>query len=174
MEIHIGKRVAEIELLNKDGNKVQISIDGKPYDVDIVMAENGICSILHNGKSYNAELTKSENGKNYKVNTHFSTFNIDIIDSQARYLRTRKKEDDRQDDKIISPMPGKIVKIPVNEGDFVSAGDTVIVIEAMKMQSNFKVSSDCMVREILVKEGESVNNDQILIKLDIIVDQEKK
>ncbi|WP_455497330.1 biotin/lipoyl-containing protein [Coprobacter sp.] len=167
MEIHIGNRIAEIELLSKEGNKVQLSIDGKPYDVDIVMAENGICSILHNGKSYNAEIIRSESGKNYKVNTHFSSYSIDIIDTQTKYLSTRKKEEEKQDDKIVSPMPGKIIKIMVNEGDKVNAGDTVLVIEAMKMQSNFKVNSDCIIKEILVKEGDSVNNDQILIRLDL-------
>ena len=47
MEIHIGDRVADVTLVSKEGNKVQFMIDGKPYDVDIVMAENGSCSILH-------------------------------------------------------------------------------------------------------------------------------
>ena len=47
MEIHIGNRVADVELLGKDGNKVRLDIDGQPYEVDIVMAENGACSILH-------------------------------------------------------------------------------------------------------------------------------
>lgn len=41
MEIHIGNRVADVELLGKDGNKVRLDIDGQPYEVDIVMAENG-------------------------------------------------------------------------------------------------------------------------------------
>ena len=42
MEIHIGNRVADVELLGKDGNKVRLDIDGQPYEVDIVMAENGL------------------------------------------------------------------------------------------------------------------------------------
>ena len=41
MEIHIGDRVADVTLVSKEGNKVQLTIDGVPYDVDIVMAENG-------------------------------------------------------------------------------------------------------------------------------------
>ena len=41
MEIHIGDRIADITLVGKEGNKVQLTIDGKPYEVDIVMAENG-------------------------------------------------------------------------------------------------------------------------------------
>ena len=56
MEIHIGDRIADITLVGKEGNKVQLTIDGKPYEVDIVMAENGSCSILHNGNSFNAGL----------------------------------------------------------------------------------------------------------------------
>ena len=56
MEIHIGDRVADVTLVSKEGNKVQFMIDGKPYDVDIVMAENGSCSILHDGKCGAASL----------------------------------------------------------------------------------------------------------------------
>ena len=168
MEINIGKRNAEVELVSKDGNKVQITIDGNPYDVDIVMTENGVCSILHNGKSYNAELVRGDGGKKYKVNARFSSFDVEIIDNQAKYLRMRKKEDNSQDNKISSPMPGKVVKIMVKEGDEVSAGDTVIVIEAMKMQSNYKVNCDCTIKNILVNEGDTVNGDQTLITLDLI------
>ena len=45
MEIHIGDRVADVTLVNKEGNRVELTIDGKPCVVDIVMAENGSCSI---------------------------------------------------------------------------------------------------------------------------------
>lgn len=167
MEIHIGDRIADVTLVSKEGNKVQLTIDGVPYDVDIVMAENGSCSILHDGKSYNAELIRKEGGKSYTVNAHYQSYNIDVIDSQAKYLRMRKGADEKQMDKIISPMPGKVVKIPVQAGDRLQAGDIVAVIEAMKMQSNYKVNSDCTVREILVNEGDSVNSNQVLLTLDI-------
>ena len=143
MEIHIGDRVADVSLVNKEGNKVQITIDGKPYEVDIVMAENGSCSILHDGDSYNAELIHHEGKKSYDVNIFYRSYHIDIVDSQAKYLRMKKGDDTRQDDKIIAPMPGKVVKIPVQKGDHLQAGDIVIVLEAMKMQSNYKVNSEC-------------------------------
>ena len=168
MEIHIGDRVADVTLVSKEGNKVQLTVDGVPYDVDIVMAENGSCSILHNGKSYNAELIRKEGGKSYTVNAHYQSYNIDIIDSQAKYLRMRKGGDEKQQDKIVSPMPGKVVKIPVKVGDHLEAGDIVAVIEAMKMQSNYKVNSPCVGKEILVNEGDSVNSHQVIMTLDAI------
>ena len=157
MEIHIGNRVADVSLVNKEGNKVQLTIDGKPYEVDIVMAENGSCSIL-----------QKESKKSYDVNIFYRSYRIDIVDTQAKYLRMKKGDDTRQDDKIIAPMPGKVVKIPVQKGDHLQAGDIVIVLEAMKMQSNYKVNSECIVKDILVNEGDSVNGNQTLILLEII------
>lgn len=167
MEMHIGDRVADVTLVNKDGNKVELTIDGKPIEVDIVMAENGSCSILHNGNSYNAELIRGEGGKNYDVNMFYRSYHVDVVDTQAKYLRMRKNNDERQSDKIVAPMPGKVVSIPVSVGDKLNAGDIAIVLEAMKMQSNYKVSSDCTVRSILVAEGDSVQDNQTLIELDL-------
>ena len=117
MEIHIGDRVADVTLVSKEGNKVQFMIDGKPYDVDIVMAENGSCSILHDGNSFNAELIRGEGGKSYDVNMFYRSYHVDIVDTQTKYLRMKKGGEERQDDKIVAPMPGKVVKIPVRKGD---------------------------------------------------------
>ena len=80
----------------------------------------------------------------------------------------RKGADEKQQDKIVSPMPGKVVKIPVQVGDRLEAGDIVAVIEAMKMQSNYKVNSPCGGKEILVNAGDSVNSNQIIMTLDVI------
>jgi biotin carboxyl carrier protein len=173
MEIHIGKRVAEIELLSKEENQVRLSIDGQEYEVDITMLQEGVYSILQNGKSYNAELTHSDDRKTYKVNVAFSSHNIQIVDAKTKYLRLKRGADERQDDKIISPMPGKVVHIPIKTDDKLQAGDTIIVIEAMKMQNSYKVASDCIVKEILVTEGEAVNTNQLLIRLDLMNVEQK-
>lgn len=172
MEVHIGNRIADISLNNKEGNKVSVTIDGERMDLDITMAENKTCSIIYKGKSFNAEMLRKKGSKNYTVNTNFKTFNIDLIDSQAKYLRMKKNISDKQENNIISPMPGKVIKIPIKTGDRLKEGDTVIVIEAMKMQSNYKVSSDCIIKEILVKEGDSVSGNQVLITLELIKKEE--
>ena len=60
MEIHIGNRVAEVELVSKEDNKVVLTIDGKPFEADVVMAENGTCNILMDGRSSNAQLIRRD------------------------------------------------------------------------------------------------------------------
>lgn len=167
MEIHVGDRVANVELVSKEDNIVVIKIDDKIYNLDVVMPENGVCSILHDGKSYNAEFKRSDNGKSYVVNTQFNTFPVEIVDSQAKYLRNKRKYDvDENQDRIFSPMPGKVVKILVEKGQEMQAGEPVVIVEAMKMQSEYKVKRDCKIKDILVKEGDTIDGNQTLVTLE--------
>ena len=105
--------------------------------------------------------------KKYHVNNYRYSFELEIIDSESKYLRSREKGISEEAEKIISsPMPGKIVKIFVNPGDDVVIGQTVIVVEAMKMQNEYQSGKDTKVKEILVKEGDTVNAGQALIILE--------
>lgn len=168
MEIQVGNKTLEVTLLSKEGNKVKIDIDGTVYDVDVAMLQNGTCSLLHNGSSYNVELVRSDSGKHYQANVNYSEYQIDMLDSQAKYMRLRKKAASTdQADKITAPMPCKIIKVYCKPGDKLKAGDTVLTMEAMKMQSNYKVSADCEVAEVLVKEGDSVSVEQTMITLNL-------
>ena len=101
------------------------------------------------------------------MNMFYRSYHVDVVDTQAKYLRMRKGADERQSDKIVAPMPGKVVSIPVSVGDRLNAGDIAIVLEAMKMQSNYKVTSDCTVKSILVAEGDAVQDNQTLIELEL-------
>ena len=166
-EIKLGSRTAHIELLNRAGSKVLLSVDDRKYDLDIVMVEKGVYSIIFNGQSYNIELIEGESSKEYIVNTFARSYVAEIIDAETKYRQSRKLGTDAEgDNNISSPMPGKIVKIPVKAGDLVTAGQTLIVVEAMKMQSEFKATADRTVLEILVKEGDIVNAHQVMLKLE--------
>ncbi len=166
-EISNGNRTAKIDLLNRVGNKALIAVDGHKYDIDIVEVEAGVYSILFNGESYNIELIESESSKKYIVNTFAKTFNIEVIDAESKYISNRNKGAGLEGaNQIASPMPGKVVRIPVSVGEQVTAGQTLIVVEAMKMQSEFKSTGDKIIREILVKEGDIVNAHQVMLKLE--------
>ena len=163
MERHIGSRIADVTLVSIEVNNVQFLIDGKPYDVDIVMAENGSCSILHDGNSFNAELIRGEGGKSYDVNMFYRSYHVDIVDTQTKYLRMKKGGEEKQDDRIIAPMPGKVVKIPVQKGDRLSAGDIVVVLEAMKMGNSITAPVSGVIKSVNVKEGDTVLGKQTLL-----------
>lgn len=162
MKAKIGDRTCDVELLSKDGNKVEISVDGKIYDIDVVMSESGFCSILHEGRSYNAESVRHAEGK-YTITTNFSYFDIALSNPQKKYVRGRQSLMEDVQETILSPMPGKIIKVMVSEGIEVEQGDPLIVVEAMKMQSTYTAAQRAIVDKIHVEEGESVARDQLLI-----------
>ena len=65
--------------------------------------------------------------------------------------------------KLISPMPGLIKSINVKKGQSIKKGEQLVVIEAMKMENILKSEKDCIVDEVLIKNGASVSTDEILI-----------
>ena len=162
MKAQIDNRLREVELLSKDGNKVEISVDGKVYDIDVVMSEIGFCSIIHEGRSYNAESVRHSEGK-YTITTNFRHFDIELSNPQKKYLRGRQSTVDDVQETITSPMPGKIIKVMVSEGMEVKQGDPLIVVEAMKMQSTYTAAQNAIVDKIHIAEGDSVLRDQLLI-----------
>ncbi len=167
LEIKINDRIAKAEILGRDGNKALIDVDGKKYDVDIVMVEPDVYSILFNGKSYNIELIKTAEARKFQLNTYKDSYDVQIIDAETKYLNNRnKKVAAAEENTISSPMPGKVVKIPVEIGQEVEEGTTLIVVEAMKMQSEYKAKGNKTVKEILVSEGVAVNANQALIVLE--------
>ncbi len=164
-EIKVGDSISDIKLLSNDGNIIEVSIDDRNYKVDVVEVEKGIYSIIYNGISYNVELIKKGNN-NYNATTLYNSFDIDIIDAETRYKNSRKKSEDEDNAFISTPMPGKVVKVLVKEGDKVVGGDTVIVVSAMKMESEYKVVKDRLIKKVLVKEGDNIEGDQPLIMLE--------
>lgn len=163
LEIQVGDRIAKVNLESGNGSELRISIDGVVQDVDIIMVERGVYSILLDGRSYNVELIEQGSPKKYHVNTIFNSYDVEVVDAESKYQKNRKKLDDLEDSIISSPMPGKVVRIPYKAGDLVKAGDTVIIVSAMKMESEYKVKSDRKILEIRVKEGDTVGAGQPLI-----------
>ncbi len=164
-EVRVNDKVSPIKLINIEDNIAEIEVGDKVYKVDIVEVEKGIYSVIYEGVSYNIELQKNAN-KKYHATTLYNYFDVEVIDPETRYKNSRKGSEDDDHTYISTPMPGRVVKILVKEGDKVKGGDTVIVVSAMKMESEYKVVKDRTILKVLVKEGENIDGDQPLIELE--------
>ncbi len=166
LEIRLNERVSKVELVSRDKNKTQIKIDDALFDVDIILVEKGVYSIIMEGKSYIVELLEGDTAKKYSASASNQSFDLEVIDAESRYMMSRK-ENDLEDDgnQISSPMPGKVVKLMVKEGDKVKAGETVIIISAMKMESEYKAGHDGVIAKVHVKEGDTIEGNQTLVTL---------
>jgi biotin carboxyl carrier protein len=167
IEIRLNDRIAEVELVSKDQNKVQIKVDDKLYELDMIEVEKGMYSILLEGKSYNVEIFEKDSAKHYNVSSLDKSYDLEIIDAETRYLMSRKGDEMEDAGNTVScPMPGKIVKIPVKAGDKVEAGQTVIIVSAMKMESEYKTGKEGIIKKVHVNEGDTIEGNQLLITIE--------
>jgi biotin carboxyl carrier protein len=77
-----------------------------------------------------------------------------------------KKEKQSRKDVIKAPMPGLMLKLKKNVGDSVEIGESVAVLEAMKMENDLRSPASGIIKEINVKEGASVEKDEIILKIE--------
>lgn len=163
LDIKINNRTATVEKVSSNGAKHTIRVDDKFYEVDALMVEKGVYSLIHNNTSFNIEVIEGENTKSFRVNTLYSSYEIDIIDAERKYLMSRRSGNDDDEAHIKVPMPGKVVRVPIKPGDAVKSGETVVVVSAMKMESEYKVKKDRVVKEVHVKEGDLVKGGQTMV-----------
>ena len=167
IEVILNSRIAEVEYINNEGSLHEVKVGDKIYKIDVIKVENGIYSILFDGKSYDMEVAAGPARKKFHVSHHTRQYPIELVDAETKYAQSRGKgiAADGQNS-ISSPMPGKVVKIPIKVGDDVNEGQTLIIISAMKMESEYKAGKDAVVKEIKVKEGDTIEGNQVLIELE--------
>lgn len=167
LELKVNDRNVVVKEIKREGNIRTIAVDDEIYEVDIVKVRGEEYSILHKGKSYNVEVVENSEPKHYSINTFYHKFDVEVFDNESRYMQFRTHPGSSGGDNIIkSPMPGKVVKVLVNAGDRVEAGQTVIILSAMKMESEFKACKEGIVTEVAVKEGDTVDSNQLLVVIE--------
>jgi biotin carboxyl carrier protein len=167
VEIKINNRTAHVELLEQHDNLLKVKVDDQIYDIDLMHTIGGTFSIIEHGHSYNIELVPQDLPKKYIAYTLYHTYDVEVIDAEARYLINRSGGSLDSGEKIIrSPMPGKVVRILVTGMEEVKKGQTVLLLSAMKMESEYKSPIDGVVKKIAVKEGEIVESNQVLIEFE--------
>lgn len=125
-------------------------INGKEYAVCVGERNNGVTSVTVNGEAYDVALVP-EPKKEKKV----------VV--KAPTVTPKSGEKDDLQDALRSPLPGTIVDIPITVGKEVKEGDTLIVLEAMKMDNNLTAERDGKVKAILVNEGDAVKENTPLV-----------
>jgi biotin carboxyl carrier protein len=168
IELKIKDRVAKVEILEQHGSLYSVRIGERTYNLDVVKVAKGLYSVIYNGHSTNMEMIEGDTPNKYIVNTRSNDYQVEVIDAKAKYMAASKSDLYGSDAIISSPMPGKVVRIPVSEGDSVVKGDTVIIVSAMKMESEYKSPIDGIVKKIFIAEGVTVESNQPLVEIEPI------
>jgi biotin carboxyl carrier protein len=160
----IGTRTELVEVSGGNG-RYRVTIADQVWDVDARLTAQGICSLLIDGASYVADV-KEESGR-FVVEVGGETYTVRTEEETRHIIRTRggAVSGDRGQT-ITAPMPGKVTHVAVRVGDTVDAGTSVLMIEAMKMENEFRASAPGTVKDVRVRAGQAVNAGDVLVVIE--------
>jgi biotin carboxyl carrier protein len=145
------------------------SIDLADLNWDILPLGNGKFHILQDNQSYEATLISADyTNKSLHIKINKNSYQVAVKDQfdqlidQLGFATTSSKKLNN----IKAPMPGLVLDILVKKGDTIQAGDSVLILEAMKMENVLKAEGEAIVKEITVDKGNAVDKNQILIEFE--------
>jgi 3-methylcrotonyl-CoA carboxylase alpha subunit len=140
-----------IHILEKKNDSIKFELNGKEFSVNLVHKQDEVMSLECNGKKHRALAQKFSNDGTIQV------FSNDL----EGYLKLPgkvkgKKQAGASEGSLQSPMPGKIFKVLKDKGSAIKVGDTIMILEAMKMEHSIKSNKDGVLKEIFFNEGDQV------------------
>lgn len=164
-EITSNGKTITVEIEEVGRFQFRLLIDGKERFVDAHRTEPCVYSILIDGRSYEVDVT--QNGEDFAVNVEGETHLMNVVDQKRKALRRIVPHQSSSGIQIIkAPMPGRVIRILKRKGEKVSKNQGLIVVEAMKMENELKANGDGVVKEVFVKEGETVEAGQKLLEVE--------
>lgn len=137
------------------------TINGKKYEVTIGNIANNVAVVCVNGENYNVEMEAEAKQEKPKVKI------VPVAAPQATENKTETRSQKASlQNAVKAPLPGVITEVTVAVGDEVKAGDTVVVLEAMKMANNLEAEKGGKVSAIFVQPGQSVMEGDPLVAIE--------
>jgi len=145
--------------LTPTGKTYRATLGEKTLEVEILRAKDGKLDLLIDGKRCTAYVS-SENAKRWVT-----------VNGQTRVLTKpagakRRSSGHEHASELAAPMPGQVRAVNVSEGDAVTKGQTLLVLEAMKMEIRIQARRDGIVMKLFVQQGQTVEREQVLIEIE--------
>ena len=162
--VTVGDRVVEVDLTGHTP-----VVDGTPVEAELTaLPGTPVRSLLVDGRSHTLSAKPGARRGQWSIALGKERFTAEAVDERTRAIREMAgtSGDDAADKTVTAPMPGLVVKIEVEVGQAVRAGQGVVVVEAMKMENELKAPADGVVAKILVQERQTVDKGAALIVLE--------
>ena len=146
-------------------NKYQYKVQGVDYDVEIVNVEGNVAQVNVNGIPFEVELKQTHQPRHHAAQARNSRTEATTAAEAAPQKEKPAENAQAKGMKVTAPLPGTITEIKVKVGDAIKDGDTVVILEAMKMQNNIEAECSGMVTSVLVSKGDTVMEGDALITI---------
>ena len=135
-------------------------LDGREMQVDAVLTRRDVLSVLIGGKAY--EIKRERTAADSHLWIGGVGYAAELRDPRSLHSRRGAAVDEKGPRKLLAPMPGKVVRVLIGEQQAVEAGQSILVVEAMKMQNEIKSPKKGTVQKIVAAEGANVNAGDVL------------
>lgn len=163
----LGKEQHDIELLRRDG-VLTLLWDGEAQDADILEVEAGCYSVILDSHSVDVRLDRAKHSdpdvQAFRASLYDGAYDFALQDPMKALLAASGGAS-ASGGALTSPMPGKIVKVLAKAGESVTEGQTLLVMEAMKMQNELKSPCTGTVAKVHVEEGVTVETGAKLVEV---------
>jgi biotin carboxyl carrier protein len=158
--------IGEFSFSFDEVKKILIDSDGKPCDADVRMISPGEFSVIVDGRSFHLFVNRNSTGPSATVQNFI--FPIEIETFRDRLSKRLQAESGTvsQTMTLRAPMPGMITKLLKAEGATVTAGEGILIVEAMKMENEIKALRTGVLRRIFVKEKQTVEKNDNLFTIE--------
>lgn len=131
--------------------------------LDVARLAPGRYSVLHDGRVF--DLIFSHHADVVTACVAGQVFSFELLDEKLRRRADHGMSHGQAGGRVVSPMPGKVVKVQVKVGDKVQKDQALVVVEAMKMENEFKAHAEAVVKSVHVKAGDTVEANQVLVEM---------
>jgi biotin carboxyl carrier protein len=167
--------MAEIKIFGTDKKEFKVDldkklnsgvIDGDSFEWDVINTKGDNYSIIKDNKSYNVEvLSVKPDEKSFLIKVDGIKYSLNAKDKYDELLHSLGM-DNLTSNKVAdlkAPMPGLVLEISVEVGQEVVKGDTLLILEAMKMENVIKSPTDGVIKSISVSQSETVEKNQVIL-----------
>ena len=161
--VSIGGREVEVDLRGP-----RPLVDGKEVDADLVrLPGTSRVSLRIDGRSYTLDLRSGAERGAWEAMVDGRTLPVRVVDERSRAIREMTGASEAATERtVVAPMPGLVVRVEVEVGMQVRAGQGVVIVEAMKMENELKAPGDGVVARIEVETGQTVEKGAVLLVLE--------
>lgn len=145
----------------------KLFVDDEEVKLDLLNITPSETHILYQNRSYNVEIVEAnQQDKTCKIKVNGTIYQTKVEDQFDQLLKNLGMDHlaSNKVAEIKAPMPGLVLKVLVEAGAEVKKGDNLLILEAMKMENILKSTTDGVVNKVLVRQGDKVEKNQILVQ----------
>ena len=161
-----GGGVSHMVEVEGSGDRFAVEFDGQHHDLELVRLDGAVASLRFpaTGRSLQISFHRGSNGS-WRVGVGQREFNFEVL-TPSEAVEAVSAARDSGSSRLTAPIPGKVVAVKVTPGDAVEPGQSLVVLEAMKMENELAASQGGTVTAVHVEAGDTVEGGELLIELE--------